>query len=184
MKKFLYGCLIVLIAASVSIVANGTLMSCENPVIEKITPSVNKAQVSACLDSIVNPMFSDVNDVFELQQQLVTNAFVDSVFMSLSKKTLNDIYGVLSKKRPYLSKDDIVGEYLQNRNIYENLPQDPPDVESNSQSSTTITPTQVPGIVHEETTTVTEAPPTRVEGQRDGSYKDTVIDGKHAIIKQ
>ena len=80
-----------------------------------------------------------------------------------------------------MQKSDIVGEFLQNRSIYENLA---PDNASNANTTTEQAPPFAKlEIVKEGATTVTEAPPTRVDEQS-GNYKDTTINGKHAIIKQ
>ena len=181
MKKFLYGCLIVLIAAALSVAANVALSSCDNPVL-KTTPKVKTADVQLCLDSIVNPVLGSYSEALELQEELLTNAFIDSVFCSIPKETLKNVTSVVLKKLHYVTKDDIVSEFMTNRQIYDNLP--PPDSTSNvkSSTSTTITPTAIPGVVHEETTTVTEAPPTRVE-EKPAGYKDTTINGKHALIQ-
>ena len=183
MRKFIYGCLIVLIAAVISVAANVALSSCDNPVI-KTGPTVKTSDVQNCLDSIVNPILDSFDGAYELQQELASNAFIDSVYCSLDKETLKNVYTIVSKKLHYATKGDIVGEFLKNRQIYDNLPS--PDNASNATSSTTtITttePTAIPGIVKEGTTTVTEAQPTRAV--EPGNYKDTVIDGKHALIKQ
>ena len=182
MKKFLYGCLIVLIAAALSVAANVALSSCDNPVL-KTTPKVKTADVQLCLDSIVNPVLGSYSEALELQEELLTNAFIDSVFCSIPKETLKNVTSVVLKKLHYVTKDDIVSEFMTNRQIYDNLP--PPDNASNATSSTsttTITPTPIPGVVHEETTTVTEASPTRVDDKPSG-YKDTTINGKHALIQ-
>ena len=182
MKKFLYGVLFLLLAVAASTAVNVALASCDNPRVNRLTPAkVNKAVVQDCLDSIVNPVFTSVNDAFELQKQLVTNAFIDSVFMSMPQDILKNVTTVMMKKRAYVTKDDIVGEFLQNRQIYENLPATPPDNANITTTKEEKTP--IPGVVIKETTTVTEAPPTRVESGSANSYKDTVIDGKHALIQ-
>ena len=184
MRKFIYGCIIVLFAVLASTAASVALVSCDNPRVSSMLPqSVSKASVQACLDSIVNPVFTNVNDVFELQKQLTSNAFIDSVFMSMPPDVLKNVSTVMIKKRPHCTKDDIVGEFLQNRQIYENLPATPPDNASNANITTNETKTPIPGVVIKETTTVTEAPPTRVESQPANSYKDTVINGKRALIQ-
>jgi len=188
MKKFLYGCLIVLIAVLCSAALNVTLSSCENsPVSKFVTPTVNKAQVSLCIDSLINPNFGEFSDVINLKRDMVTTRYTDSVFLSIPDKTLKDVYTVLSKKITHVNKDDIVAEFISNRAIYENLPPNSADEASNAESSTTsITTTEqtaIPGIVREGTTTVMEAQQTGVVDPA-GSYKDTVINGKHALIKQ
>ena len=182
MKKILswLGCtLIAIILATAGATA---LLSCEGGP-RLLHPTVEKAAVQVCLDSIVNPVLTTPSDVFQLQDRLKTNAFVDSVFMSLPPDVLKNVSTVVLKKLYRVTKDNIVGEFLTNRQIYNNLPA--PDDTSNvasSTSTTTTTPTKIPGIVHEETTTVTEAPPTRVEENLANSYKDTTINGKKALI--
>ena len=161
--------IIVLLAVLASTAASVALVSCDNPRVSSMLPQyVSKASVQTCLDSIVNPVFTNVNDVFELQKQLTSNAFIDSVFMSMPPDVLKNVSTVMIKKRPHCTKDDIVGEFLQRtnrRNIqimgYDMVPKNEECVRN----------------------TVTEAPPTRVESQPAGSYKDTVIDGKRALIQ-
>ena len=181
MKKFLSWCLATLAAAIIAVAGSVAVISCDKTGPKVLKPAVGVEQVSDCLDSIVNPRLMTTKDVFELQNKLLVNAYMDSIFMSMDQKTLENVSSVCLKKLHVVTKDDIVGEFIKNRSIYENLPKDanpPTEVKT-----TTTTPTAIPGIVKEETTTVTEAPPTRVDNQP-GNYKDTVIDGKHAIIKQ
>lgn len=187
MKKFLswLGCTVLAIILATA--GATALLSCEGG--PKLLPSttLKAADVEVALDSIVNPVFTSYEDIIECQKTLKTNMFVDSVFMTMPPNVIRNVYGVLSKKISYVQKSDIVGEFLNNRSIYDNLP--PPDnTAANANQSTTIKteePTAIPGIVKEGTTTVTEAQPTRaVESQPAGSYKDTIIDGKHALVKQ
>lgn len=182
MKKFLYGCLIVLFAVLASTATSVALVSCDKgpKILQK--PAVGVKEVSNCLDSIVNPRLKTTKDVFELQNKLVVNAYVDSVFMSLDQKTLDNVAGVVLNKHHVVTKDDIVHEFIKNRAVYENLPNNaaPPTTVTKTEESTSIAPNIQ--VVKEGTTTV-EAPQTRVEKPA-GSYKDTIIDGKPAIIKE
>lgn len=183
MKKFLLWCLGTLAAAIIAIAGSVAVISCENgPKVLK--PAVGVEEVADCLDSIVNPRLMTTKDVFELQNKLLVNAYMDSVFMSMDQQTLENVSSVCLKRLHVVTKDDIVGEFIKNRSIYDNLPSksDPPAATTDTikQLSSPVANIQV---VKEGTTTVTEAPPTRVADQP-GNYKDTVIDGKHAIIKQ
>lgn len=182
MKKLILWCLGTLAATIFAIVGSVAVISCENgPNVLK--PAVGVEQVSTCLDSIVNPRLYTTKDVFELQNKLLVNAYVDSIFMSMDQKTLENVSTVVLKRLRVVTKDDIVSAFIKDRHVYENLPNgNRPD--SAIVTNKMTTPTGIPGIVREETTTVTEAPPTRVENESSGNYKDTVIDGKHAIIKQ
>ena len=185
MKKFLYGCLIVLMAVLFSAATSVALVSCDNPVSKMMTPTIDKGQVSLCLDSIVNPTFDEFSDVIECQQMLLHNAMIDSVLLRLPSKTLKDVYTVLSKKKTLIQKSDIVEAFLADQDIYNNLPQpDAPDVVANTNTAPKEEPIAKVELVQESKTTVTEAPPTRAVEESAGSYKDTKIKGKHALIKQ
>lgn len=186
MKKFLswLGCtLIAIILATAGATA---LLSCEGgPRLLHPTP-MKAADIETALDSIVNPVFTSYSDVIECQKTLKSNAFIDSVFLSMPPDIIKNVYSVVSKKINYVQKSDLVGEWLNNKSIYDNLPP-PDDNVANTNQTTTIKTeekTPIPGIVKEGTTTVTEAQPTRaVESEPAGSYRDTTINGKHALIK-
>jgi len=185
MKKFLswLGCTIcAFVLATVGAVA---LISCNETGPRFLHPAPSKQVVQLCLDSIVNPTFTSFSDVIECQKTLKSNAFIDSVFLSMSPDIIKNVYSVVSKKIHYVQKSDLVGEWLNNRSIYDNLPP-PDDKVANTNQTTTITTeekTIIPGVVKEGTTTVTEAPPTRVvTNESPGSYHDTIIDGKKALI--
>lgn len=132
------------------------------------------------VEAVVNPDMGSVSDVVNLYTTLHENAAIDSAFLSLKETTLIDVASVALKKLPTVTKKDIVELYKANRDIYDNLPKD-------SATTSAPKPTEKPisiELVKEGTTTVTEAPPTRVETEPAGSYKDTTINGKHALIKQ
>lgn len=181
MKRFIYGCLIVLFAVLASTATSVALVSCDKgpKILQK--PAVGVKEVSNCLDSIVNPRLNTTKDVFELQNKLVVNAYIDSVFMSMDQKTLDNVAGVVLNKHHVVTKDDIVHEFIKNRAVYENLPSNSSVTEPTSPSTTTEKPIAKIELVEEGKTTVMEAPPTRVEEQPAG-YKDTTINGKHALI--
>lgn len=179
MKRFLYGLLIVVIATVTSVAANVGLMKYDNnPVTKFVAQSVGTTEVSACLDSLVNPEFTSVNDVFVLRDRLANDAYVDSVFLSLSPNVLQNVSSVLLKRQRTFTKYDIVGEYAKGGDVYDILTSPPAEKpnESNSTVSTKLE-TTVP--------TVVEAPPTRaVDPTQSSSYKDTTIDGRKALIQK
>lgn len=133
---------------------------------------------TSAVEAIVNPDMSSVKEVVDLQSTLLSNAHIDSVFMSIPELTLIDVATVTLKNTSTVNKKSIVDAYLANRNIYDNLPPNDakPDAKPIEKPLTKIE------LVDESSTKVTEAPPTRVE--ENGSYKDTVIDGRKALIKQ
>lgn len=179
MKRFLYGLLIVVIATVMSVAANvGLIKYDNNPVTKFVAQSVGTTEVSACLDSLVNPEFTSVNDVFVLRDRLANDAYVDSVFLSLSPNVLQNVSSVLLKRQRTFTKYDIVGEYAKGGDVYDILTSPPTTApnESNSKISTQLE-TTVP--------TAVEAPPTRaVDPAESSSYKDTTIDGRKALIQR
>ena len=134
------------------------------------------------VEDIVNPSLDCVKDVVDFHSTLTSNMEIDSIFMAMPEETLIDVASVILKKQPTVVKKDIIDEYIRNRAVYDNLPKGKePTVPDNP--TTESKPIAEVSLVKEGTTTVTEAPPTRVE-ESGGSYKDTVINGKQAIIKQ
>lgn len=185
MKKFILWFCGVFCAIICATIATTALISCDQTgpkILQK--PAVGVKEVSVCLDSIVNPRLNTTKDVFELQNKLVTNAYIDSVFVSMDQKTLENVASVCLKRLHIVTKDDIVSEFIKNRAIYDNLPPNSSvtTIESTTPPSTTTEkPIAKIELVEEGKTTVTEAPQTRVEEQPAG-YKDTTINGKHALI--
>lgn len=124
---------------------------------------------AAAVDSLVNPVFNNVEQAVKFQEVVNANHYVDSVFLAMPEKTLRDVYAVVSKKLPRVQKVDIVSEFQNNKEIYENLPK-------------YTKPDPVVTMTTKEQTTVTEAPPSGVQ-KTTISSKDTTIDGKHATIE-
>lgn len=181
MKKFFSWCLATLAATIVAIVGSVAVISCDQTGPKVLKPAVGIEEVADALDSIVNPQLYTTKDVFELQNKLLINAYMDSVFMSLDQKTLENVAGVCLNRLHVVTKDDIVSEFIKNRAVYDNLPVNNPPDTATVQKTTKETPVGPVTIVKEETTTVTEAPPTRVDEPSAG-YKDTTINGKKALI--
>lgn len=118
---------------------------------------------------INNPIISSPADAFELQQKMISEKEIDSLFLSMGKTDMRNVVGVLTNKGiPNIMKCDIVNEFKAGRAVYENLPA--PDAKSDQAPQNP--PIAEVKLEKVETTTVTEAPPTRV-------VTDTVIDGKH-----
>ena len=130
------------------------------------------------VEDLVNPSLDCVKDVVDFHSTLTSNMEIDSIFMAMPETVVIDVASVLLKKMSPIVKKDIVDEYIKNRAIYDNLPKDATTPDSSPKVEEK--PIAEVSLVKEGTTTVTEAPPTRV-GE---TYKDTVIDGKQAIIKQ
>ena len=142
---------------------------------EKILPQTYDSSTQVTWMDINNPIITTTSDAFELQQKMIAEKEIDSIFLAMGKTDMHNVIGVLKNKgAENIMKVDIVGEFKAGRAVYENLPA--PDSKSD-QAQATQGSTKIAEITLEKegTTTVTEAPPTRV----DNSSADTVIDGKH-----
>lgn len=178
-----------LIAALVGILAMCSLSSCNSGKLwgsdptEEVSTQMVDSIVKAEVQNIVNPVFSSVDDVLTYMDVMIGIEQTDSVWKAMPHDVIIKITNVLLNRDHVASKKAIVLEYLAHPDIYPYLK----DAENNTDTSPTSTESKdvVANIqlVNEGKTTVTEAPPTRVEEQP-ANYKDTVIDGKHAIIKQ
>ena len=138
-----------------------------------IIPRTYDSSVQVTQADINNPIIKTVSDAFELQQKMNAEKEIDSCFLAMGKVDMHNVIGVLQNKgATNIKKCDIVSEFKAGREVYENLPA--PD----SKSDQAQDPTKVAEITLENvgTTTVTEAPPTRVEEKQPA--KDTIINGK------
>lgn len=128
---------------------------------------VDKIEKS-CLDTTTvlklsksEPTFTSVNDVLQYQQESLLQMEVDSVFNQLEQKTLIDVSTVLLNKGTKCTKKAIVDEFLMNKSVYTNLPQN-----TNNE--------------------VNETPPNKADSTNSSAvytsvqYKDTVINGNAA----
>ena len=136
---------------------------------EKILPQTYDSSTQVTWMDINNPIITTTSDAFELQQKMIAEKEIDSIFLAMGKTDMHNVIGVLKNKgAENIMKVDIVGEFKAGRAVYENLPA--PDSKPNqAQGSTKIAEIT---LEKEGTTTVTEAPPTRVDNSA-----DTIING-------
>lgn len=77
-------------------------------------------------DSVVferlNPTFCTVDDVIVYREEISDKQKEDSIFYSLSDKTLRDVATVCIKKTGCCNKRHIVEEYKAHNDVYKNLP--------------------------------------------------------------
>ena len=140
---------------------------------EHFLPQTYDSSVQVTQADINNPVIMSIADALELQQKMSAEREIDSLFLAMGKADMHNVIGVLQNKgATNIMKVDIVNEFKAGRAVYENLPA--PDAKSDKAQD----PTKIAEITLENvgTTTVTEAPPTRVEEKQ--SAKDTIINGK------
>ena len=170
MKEFAKITLIAIVIIVLSVLATLAIMKWKG---HHFLPQNYDSSVEVTQADINNPIIMTVSDAFELQQKMIADRRTDSLFLAMGKTDMHNVIGVLQNKgAKNIMKVDIVNEFTAGRAVYENLPA--PDAKSDKAQD----PTKIAEITLENvgTTTVTEAPPTRVDEKQ--SSKDTVINGK------
>ena len=136
----------------------GALSSCGHAYSPKHSTSeyVDSAGLEKVLGDINNPTFKSVDDALTYyldEKQFRSN---DSVFFSMTPEVITNVYSVLVKRNIVPTKTAIVSEYLDNVQVYSNLPR-----------CTQITEVSLDSI---------DVPNTKVV--------DTIINGKHIKVLQ
>ena len=170
MKEFWKIAFIATITIALSVLATLAIIKWEG---HRFLPQNYDSSVQVTQADINNPVIMSIADALELQQKMDAEREIDSLFLAMGKTDMHNVIGVLiNKGATNIKKVDIVNEFKLGRGIYENLPA--PDSKQNQAQETT----KVAEITLENvgTTTVTEAPPTRVEEKQPA--KDTIINGK------
>lgn len=169
MKEFGKIVVLMLIGIVLAVLATIGLIKWEG---HRFLPQTYDSSVEVTQADINNPVILSLSDATDLQMKMKDDRRVDSLFLTMSKVDLNNVIGVLINRGiASMKKTDIVNEYDAGRAVYENLPA--PDAKSDKAQETTSTPIATVSLEKEGTTTVTEAPPTRVDNSA-----DTVINGK------
>lgn len=170
MKEFAKITLIAIVIIVLSVLATLAIMKWKG---HHFLPQNYDSSVQVTQADINNPVIMSIADALELQQKMNAEQEIDSLFLAMGKTDMRNVIGVLQNKgATNIMKVDIVNEFKAGREVYENLPA------LDSKSDKAQDPTKIAEITLENvgTTTVTEAPPTRVEEKQ--SAKDTIINGK------
>ena len=170
MKEFWKIAFIATITIALSVLATLAIIKWEG---HRFFPQNYDSSVQVTQADINNPVIMSIADALELQQKMNAEQEIDSLFLAMGKTDMRNVIGVLQNKgATNIMKVDIVNEFKAGREVYENLPA------LDSKSDKAQDPTKIAEITLENvgTTTVTEAPPTRVDEKQ--SSKDTVINGK------
>lgn len=171
MKEFGKVAGIMLIAIVLAVLATLAIIKWKG---ERFLPKNYDSSVEVTQADINNPVILSLSDAVDLQKKMKDDVRIDSLFLTMSKVDLNNVTGVLINRGvTSMRKIDIVNEYAAGRAVYENLPA--PDSKSDQATNST----KIAEITLESTgtTTVTEAPTTRVENSKQPA-KDTIINGK------
>lgn len=171
MKEFGKVAGIMLIAIVLAVLATLAIIKWKG---EHFLPKNYDSSVEVTQADINNPVIISIADALELQQKMNAEREIDSLFLAMGKTDMHNVIGVLiNKGATTIKKVDIVNEFKAGRAVYENLPA--PDSKSDQATNST----KIAEITLESTgtTTVTEAPTTRVENSKQPA-KDTIINGK------
>ena len=168
MKEFGKTAGIMLIAIVLAVLATLAIIKWKG---EHFLPKNYDSSVEVTQADINNPVILSLSDAVDLQKKMKDDMRIDSLFLTMSKVDLSNVIGVLiNRGAASMKKVDIINEYAAGRAVYENLPA-PADQATNSTKIAEIT------LESTGTTTVTEAPTTRVENSKQPA-KDTIINGK------
>ena len=169
MKEFAKITLIAIVIIVLSVLATLAIMKWKG---HHFLPQNYDSSVQVTQADINNPVIMSIADALELQQKMNAEQEIDSLFLAMGKTDMRNVIGVLQNKgATNIMKVDIVNEFKAGREVYENLPA--LDSKSDKAQATKIAEITLENVG---TTTVTEAPPTRVEEKQ--SAKDTIINGK------
>lgn len=143
-------------------------------------PIIEPADIEMSVENAINPQMISSDEVVAFQIAMATKNNVDSIFLSMSEEAIRAVSTVLLRTSTSVTVQEIVNEYTHPTILnYNNLPSSK-DVSTKPDSSANK-PIASVELVKEEKTTVTEAPPTRVNKTTTTS-KDTVVDGKKVTI--
>lgn len=92
--------------------------------------SPDSSFVVQTVKATINPHFTSYLEVKEYQTRSIELFSMDETFRNIPEETLRNITSVCLKKDTYITKQDIVNEYLSNRGVYDNLP--PPIVQESA----------------------------------------------------
>jgi len=181
MNKILEWGLMALASVVITIAVLAGVNSCtENGLGAYIKGPIEPTDIETSVENAINPQMISSDEVVAFQIAMATKHNVDSIFLSMSEEAIRAVSTVLLRTSTSVTVQEIVNEYTHPTILnYNNLPSSKDT--STKLDSSTNKPIASVELVKEEKTTVTEAPPTRVNKTTTTS-KDTVVDGKKVTI--
>lgn len=183
MNKILTVGLTILASVIVTIAVLAGVNSCtENGLGAYIKGPIEPTDIETSVENAINPQMISSDEVVAFQIAMATKNNVDSIFLSMSEEQIRAVSTVLLRTSSSVTVSEIVNEYTHPTILnYNNLPSSKDTSTKPDSSSSTNKSVASLELVKEEKTTVTEAPPTRVNKTTTTS-KDTVVDGKKVTI--
>lgn len=80
--------------------------------------------VTSNVQNMVNPLFSNVDEVLSFRDLSVEGEAIDAEFNQMSEDILKTVTTVCIRRDGPVSKRGIVYEYRANKSVYDNLPED------------------------------------------------------------
>lgn len=123
MKTFLQLFAAMLLGIVVSVVGlqiydHATKQSVDGSGIEMLMDSIASAKIA----DYTNPVFSNTEELLSFRDFYVDDKQLDDVFIQLPEKVIQNVAGVCISKNGCVSKRELVLEYLDNQDVYNNLP--------------------------------------------------------------
>ncbi len=123
MKTFLKLFAAALLGAVVSVVGlqiydHVTKQSVDGSSIEMLVDSIASAKIA----DYNNPVFNTTDELISFRDFYVDDKQIDDVFVQLPEQIIQNVAGVCISKNGCVSKRELVLEYLDNQNVYDNLP--------------------------------------------------------------
>lgn len=140
-----------------------------------LNEAVMDSIVQLSIKDVVNPTFYSIEEVMVYRNLDADQKRLDSAFYAMPDNIVEKVAGVLINRDGAACKRSIILEYNANRDIFDNLPNEPVAEQQKSQNTSTSEPVANISLTTEGKTTVTEGQPTKVVSE---SVKDTTIDGK------
>lgn len=166
MKKLIY--LLVCLCTIVLSTSCNKIRGVDAPAALDTTDSI---LVSNCIYEYFNPVFTDVQEVLDFQEGIINDAKIDSFIGTIDREKLRYVATVFLKKGEPVTLRALYKEYMENKDIYDNLPLN------------ATTPNV--GTIQQPSTTTVEESQDRVEKPVSTTthVKDTTIDGKKVSIE-
>lgn len=103
-----------------------------------------------CMGNLLTAQFSSASEVASIQDELSWEVSCTNVFRDIPRPTVENVVNILLRTRQHVTIYDVVREYLNNKNVYDNIVPDAvienPDpvattTTDNTESTSTSTPT-------------------------------------------
>ena len=123
MKTFLQLFAAALLGAVVSVVGlqiydHVTKQSVDGSGIEMLMDSIASAKIA----DYTNPVFNSTDELLSFRDFYVDDKQLDDIFVQLPEQIIQNVAGVCISKNGSVSKRELVLEYLDNQDVYNNLP--------------------------------------------------------------